>query len=319
MSRIPHVGIVTVTYNSGSVIGPFLRSVEAQSHGNRTLYIIDNASKDDTLDRIGLPEDPRIVLVRNPTNRGIAAGNNQGIQLAHRDQCSHVLLLNNDTEFGPDLLSGLLESMDTHDCDIIAPKMYFFDRPDRLWYAGGGFMRHHGFTTFSFGQGEVDRGQYDAARVVEFCPTCCSLVRMSVFETIGLMDETYFVYWDDIDFLYRALAAGLVTRYEPGLRLWHKVSSLTGGKQSNFSLYYGARNKVYFLFKNRPFPEFLIYNLANYFYMVMLTMSGSIPWSHFRTRQRGFLDGFRMAFALHAPSGAPRPLDRSRLEAPGQT
>ncbi|HEX9011086.1 MAG TPA: glycosyltransferase family 2 protein [Holophagaceae bacterium] len=317
MSRISHVGIVTVTYNSAPVIEPFLRCVLAQSHGAFTLYVIDNASADDTLERIAPVIDPRIVLVRNPANRGIAAGNNQGIQLAHRDRCSHVLLLNNDTEFGPELLAGLLERMEAHGCDLIAPKMYFFDRPDRLWYAGGGFMKHHGYTTFSFGQGEVDLGQFDAARVVEFCPTCCTLVRMSVFEAIGLMDETYFVYWDDIDFLYRALRAGLVTRYEPGLRLWHKVSSLTGGKQSAFSLYFGARNKVYFLFKHRPIPEFLLSNLANYLYLAARTLAGSVPLSQFRIRQRGFLDGFRMAFALGGPSDARRPQPR-RLEEPGR-
>lgn len=312
MPRLPQVGIVTVTYNSGPVIEPFLRCALAQSHGAFTLYIIDNASTDDTLDRIGSVADPRIVLVRNPRNRGIAAGNNQGIHLAHRDRCSHVLLLNNDTEFGPDLLAGLLERMEAHGCDLIAPKMYFFDRPDRLWYAGGGFLRHHGYTTFSFGQGDVDRGQFDTAREVEFCPTCCTLVRMSVFEAIGLMDERYFVYWDDIDFLYRALRAGLVTRYEPSLQLWHKVSSLTGGKQSAFSLYYGARNKVYFLFKHRPIPESFLYNLANYLYLAAQTLRGSVSLAQFRIRQKGFLDGFRMAFSPGSPP-ARGALDRPWL------
>jgi hypothetical protein len=111
----------------------------------------------------------------------------------------------------------------------------------------------------------------------------------------------------------------MVTRYEPSLRLWHKVSSLTGGKQSDFSLYYGARNKVYFLFKNRPIVEFFIYNLANYLYMAAQTLSGSIPLSHFRTWQKGFLDGFRLAFALHDGSGPRHLQGRSGLEASGQT
>lgn len=318
MSRIPRVGIVTVTYNSAPVIQPFLRCALAQSQVDFRLYLIDNASADDTLARVDPAADPRIVLVRNPTNRGIAAGNNQGIHLAHRDRCSHVLLLNNDTEFGPDLLAGLLARMEAHGCDLIAPKMYFFDRPDRLWYAGGGFLRRHGYTSFSFGQGEVDRGQFDAAREVAFCPTCCTLIRMSVFEAIGLMDERYFVYWDDIDFLYRAFRAGLVTRYEPSLQLWHKVSSLTGGKQSPFSLYYGARNKVYFLFKHRPIPECLLTNLANYLYLAARTLAGAVPLSQFRIRQRGFLDGFRMAFALEGPPGFPGARDRPRLEKPDQ-
>ncbi|WP_243295652.1 glycosyltransferase family 2 protein [Geothrix mesophila] len=295
MDKNFHVGIVTVTYNSAQVIEPFLHSLLSQEHLAFTLYLIDNASKDNTLERVRLFQDPRIIVIPNEQNTGVAAGNNQGIRAALSNRCSHVLLINNDTEFPSTLVGDMLKAFESHQCDMVVPKMYYFDDPNRIWCAGGAFFRLRGYSSCHFGEGELDHGQYNTARAVEYCPTCCTLIKKEVFEKIGLMDEKYFVYWDDSDFCYRAMKSGLITYYEPSVKLWHKVSSLTGGGFSDFSLYYGTRNKVYFLLKNRPKIEACLQLTAYWFYLLISPIYQGMNWKMFRARQRGFFAGFPLS------------------------
>jgi len=75
-------------------------------------------------------------------------------------------------------------------------------------------------------------------------------IRASVFERIGLMDERYFVYYDDTDFVFRCLKHGLRLVYQGSAELRHKVSSSTGGGGSDFSIYYYNRNRLFFIRKN---------------------------------------------------------------------
>ncbi len=246
------VGIVTVTYNSASVIDGFMASTLAQSFRDFTLYVIDNASKDDTLQRLEAYRDPRVVVIKNSANLGVAAANNQGIRESRKAGCSHVLLINNDVEYGADLIRKLLDGLGTQRCQITVPKMMYFDPKDRIWFAGGHFVRWKLFANVHEGENEVDRGQFDQVRCIEYAPTCCMLVEARVFEQIGLMDEQYFVYYDDTDFCLRAMRAGIAMFLLPDQVLFHKVSSLTGGKESDFAIKYGVRNRLYYVRKHAP-------------------------------------------------------------------
>jgi GT2 family glycosyltransferase len=128
--------------------------------------------------------------------------------------------------------------------------MMYYDQPDRIWTAGGTFQPWRGYRSVHLGDGETDRGQRDSVRLVTYVPTCCVLIKKEVFEKIGLMDERYFVYWDDTDFMYRAMRAGIKLMYLPEAKLLHKVASLTGGASTPFAVRYGTRNSIYFLLKN---------------------------------------------------------------------
>lgn len=246
------IGIVTVTYNSASVLPDFFDSLAAQTCREYTLYVIDNASKDNTLELCRKRVDLPIVILANDANLGVAEGNNQGIRSALEDGCEFVLLLNNDTVFGGDLLDELRKGLIQEQCAMVTPKILYHDEPSRIWAAGGRFQPWCGYRTLHFGEGELDGGQFSSARVVTYSPTCCVLVRRDVFDRIGLMDPRYFVYSDDTDFMYRAMKAGIVMKYIPSSGLLHKVSSLTGGGSSTFALRYGTRNRIYFIRKNLP-------------------------------------------------------------------
>ena len=245
------IGVVTVTYNSEPVLQEFFDSLAAQTHRNFALYVIDNASKDKTLEMTAQRTDLPVVVIANGGNLGVAEGNNQGIRAALADGCECVLLLNNDTVFSADLIAQLYAGLDRHHCDMTTGKMYYHDRPDVLWCAGGRFQPWLGYRVQHDGENQKDTGQYGHPRPVTYTPTCCLLVRRSVFDRIGLMDSLYFVYSDDVDFLYRCLKQGLSLWYVPDAKLWHKVSALTGNT-SDFMVRYCTRNRIYFLLKHLP-------------------------------------------------------------------
>jgi GT2 family glycosyltransferase len=243
------VGVVTVTYNSGTVLPDFLHSLEQQTHTDFLLYAMDNASSDDSLVQLRQWGDPRLVLLPNTVNVGVAAGNNQGIRAALDAGCQYVLLLNNDVLFGPEMFQQLLDGLEAHRCAMTTPLIYFYKPQDVIWCAGGYFQPKLAYRNLHYGENQRDKGQFNRARAVTYAPTCCVLVCRDVFSRIGLMDERYFVYSDDTDFMLRAWKANQLVYCVPEAKLWHKVSSLTG-TASSFAIRYGARNRAFFIAKH---------------------------------------------------------------------
>jgi GT2 family glycosyltransferase len=284
------LGVVTVTYNSTLVLDAFLESVSAQTQKDFLLYAVDNASRDDTLEKLAEWGDDRLRVIANRENVGIAEANNQGAQAALVDGCDLVLFMNNDIEFEPETFATLRAELDALQCDLLGPKILFEDGV-HVWSAGGGFNKMKGYLSYHIGEGEVDMGQFESARVTDHSPACCLLVRPSVFQAIGFFDAKYFVYWDDSDFNYRALLAGFRMFYTPRARILHKVSSLTGGATSTFTVRYNTRGHVYFMLKNLGVLRALYYLPALEVRLIYKLISRSISWAGYVTRQRAMIEG----------------------------
>ncbi|HEX7893201.1 MAG TPA: glycosyltransferase family 2 protein [Terriglobales bacterium] len=299
------VGAVTVTYNSGAVIDGFMESFARQSHKGLFLYVIDNASSDETLKRIGTYRLENLQVIANTQNLGIAEGNNRGIQQAIDDGCEAVLLINNDTEFSPDLVKRLVSGLEQYGCGIVTPKIVFYDKPNLIWSAGGGFNAARGYAAFHYGLEQEDTGNYDQPRVVQHAPACCALIRREVFERIGMIDPRYFIYLDDTDFSYRALLAGVRTMYLPEAKVVHKASSLTGGPESEICLRYRTRNQVYFMLKHLGLLRSLFFIPAYQIWLLYQSFRQS-QWSKFWLRERALLEGLRLWHLAHSdPSVTP--------------
>jgi len=293
MENSSKIGIVTVTYNSGRVLSDFLRCIFSQTHANFILFAIDNASTDATMRLLRDCQDSRLVIVGNLDNRGVAEGNNQGIRAALEAACDSVLLINNDTEFESDLLEKLFSGLARHKADMTCPKMMYFDEPQRFWAAGGHFQPWRGYRV-SQRKDALDRGQYDQAEQVSYVPTCCVLIQASLFARTGLMDPKYFVYVDDVDFMYRAQRVGARLMYLPECKLLHKVSSLAGGQLSSVEIRYSTRNRVYFLIKNLGFLKGLPWIVLYEAYLCARFLGFQDRVSMFCFRQRAFFAGLAM-------------------------
>ena len=252
------IGVVTVTYNSDKVLQPFLSDLFAQSFHNFNLYVIDNASEDKTLKILDDLNDNRVNQIRNHSNIGVAAANNIGIKKALEDKCSHILILNNDIEFPNSLFKDMLESIKKENCSMMTPKIMYHSDKDIIWYAGGGFKKSNGYLPFHTGFNENIKNNNYQSLYVDYASTCCLLIKKDVFETIGYMDEKYFVYFDDTDFLFRVKKEGVhKIYYDSQITLFHKVGSLTKSLTKEFERYYrthfflkqNIRNHIYFLRK----------------------------------------------------------------------
>ena len=252
------IGVVTVTYNSDKVLQPFLSDLFAQSFRNFNLYVIDNASEDKTLKILDDLNDNRVNQIRNHSNIGVAAANNIGIKKALEDKCSHILILNNDIEFSNSLFKDMLISIKKENCSMMTPKIMYHSDKDIIWYAGGGFKKSNGYLPYHTGFNENIKNNNYQSLYVDYASTCCLLIKKDVFETIGYMDEKYFVYFDDTDFLFRVKKEGVhKIYYDSDVTLFHKVGSLTKSLTKEFDRSYrthfflkqNIRNHIYFLRK----------------------------------------------------------------------
>ena len=256
--KMDKIGLVTITYNSADVLKPFLDCVWKQTHSNIVLYVIDNDSKDMTLTILEQQKGSRLKIIKNTSNLGVAKANNQGIEKAISDGCDQILIINNDVEFETALIEKLLKTQADNNCSLVTPKMMYYDNPNHIWYAGSWFIKKKGYLPLHRGMKELDEGQYNETVEVEYAPTCCLLAKKVVFSDVGLMDEKYFVYFDDTDFSYRVCKDGRHKMfYSPNVKFYHKVGSLTKSfskdekktYRGNFFLQQNTKNHVYFLKK----------------------------------------------------------------------
>lgn len=246
------IGIVTVLFNSDDVLPGFFESLSKQKNVKYVLYVIDNSksrSGSDISESLARKYGVDAKIVFNNFNYGVAKGNNQGIEMALAEHCDFILLANNDIEFHDELiLSKMLSRMEASGNSVLVPKIYYFGG-SRIWFAGGKFSLLRA-TTPHFWDYKEDIGQYGNATTTEYAPTCFMLLKKEVFENVGFMDEKYFVYYDDSDFVWRLKVNNIKIGFDKNSVVLHKVSHSTGGGTSEFSLYYGLRNRIYFIRKN---------------------------------------------------------------------
>ncbi len=267
MSKL--IGIVTVLYNSESVLDDFFTTLSKQSYKNFILYIIDNKSPDNSLVKakeLSKQVNFKTVIIENSQNDGVAKGNNLGIEQALKDGCDYVLLSNNDIVLYEDTIENLLASTEKNNVFVSVPKILIYDNKN-IWY-GGGVFDFKTFRVKHIGIDCPDSEIYNSEKYVTYSPTCVMLIHKSVFGTVGIMDEKYFVYWDDTDFVYRLHKAGIKILYVPTSCLEHKESVCTGNK-SDFFYRYIYRNREYFINKFSRFNNLLHFIDFLYLYTVM--------------------------------------------------
>jgi GT2 family glycosyltransferase len=241
------LGVVTVTFNAADFLQPFMDCCLAQTHQDFELLVIDNDSSDNTLEVLSSVKDSRVKLIQNERNIGYAAACNQGVRYFLERGASDVLLINNDTEFSPDLFESLQVLRAGHDADAITPRISHAENTSINWYAGGRFTFWKGFQGEHLGEGRQHDPSDTQPRWTPVAPGCCVMFPCSTFERIGFFDENYFVYFEDTDYFLRMQRAGLRLLYAPGVSIAHKISLSTGGPQSDFSIRYYQRNQIYLL------------------------------------------------------------------------
>lgn len=239
MSSSPSIAIIILHWKSIPALIDCLTSLDAVSCANCTVTIINNGPND--LSGIGTVATRPIETIRTTANLGFSRGNNVGIKEALRRRADYVLLLNDDTLVSPDFLPLLVESAERDPAVAMAgPVIYYADAPRQVWFAGARFTRHAELLFAS----RAGTGDNAAPESSDYITGCALLARSSSIETIGLLDERFFLYWEDVDWGLRARKAGYTNLVIPSARIWHKVSLSTGGMESPLRAYHKTRSHL---------------------------------------------------------------------------
>lgn len=257
------IGIVLVNYNQNKITRECVDSLSKVDRSNNELeiFIVDNNSRENFEIKKEDYKNINVKLIKNNENLGFAQGSNIGIKEALNNGNDYVLILNNDTTQDAKFLLNLTSAMKNSSVGIVSPKIYFSKgrefHKDRyrksdlgkvIWYAGG-ILDWNNVLASHRGVDEVDNGQFDKVSNTDFATGCAMLVKREVFDKIGLFDERYFLYLEDLDFSQRVRVAGLEIVFEPRSFIWHYNAASTGGSGSDVQDYFITRNRLLFAMK----------------------------------------------------------------------
>jgi hypothetical protein len=229
-----------------------VESCRRLQHPARRILVVDNGSTDGS-ERVLRDRWTDVNFLQTGANLGYSGGNNVGIRYALDRGAAYVWLLNNDARVAPDCLTHMVESVsDDRQVGIVGGKIYCLDRPNVIWSAGGTLDLAAGGAARHIGENREDQGGYDAPACVDYVPGCSMLVRRETFSSIGLLDENYFLYFEDVDFCLRARTEGWTVRYEPRAKAWHREGSRKHGLFSATFIYYFLRNRLYLMKRFAP-------------------------------------------------------------------
>ena len=255
--QLGSIYIIVLNWNQWALTADCIQSllqVESPHLHTFQIVVVDNASRDGSIEKLEGLFPNQITLLRNAANLGFSGGNNVGIKYALKQSADYIMLLNNDTKVGADFLKPLLERLCKQtNIGVSTPKIYFMHRSRVIWAVGGEIIRWSGKGR-ARGQNEVDVGQHDQAQPVDFAAGCCFLAKRAVFEQVGMLDEAYFAYFEDVDWSQRVWKCGWEVWYEPESDVWHvagaSISSTdpkSQGHRTPFLIYLLARNNLWFI------------------------------------------------------------------------
>ncbi|AEF97062.1 glycosyltransferase family 2 protein [Methanotorris igneus] len=207
----------------------------------------------------------RLILIKNKDNYGFAGGNNVGIKFALNVlNPKYVLLLNNDTVVDKDFLIEMVKVAESDErIGVVGPKVYFYSEPNKIQTVGVS-VKKNPFNIVNIwnynmiGYGEIDNGQYDVIKQIDSLVGCCILVKTKAINEFGLLDEKFFLYHEESDWLFR-ISKKYLMYCTPLSKIWHKYSASSGGEFSPTVVYYTTRNSVIFAKKHNNFFNYLLF------------------------------------------------------------
>jgi GT2 family glycosyltransferase len=252
----PAVYAVILNWNQGEMTADCLDSLARQDYSNFHVVIVDNGSEDDSPAMLR-ERFPYVTILEIGENLGYSLGNNVGIRQAMSKGADYILLLNNDTEVDPTMLTRLVDVAESDPgIGMVGPTMYYAEPPDMIWSATN-FIDWQRATVVREHMGRLDDGMSsllpESPQQVDAIDTCALLVNREVISKIGLMNGDYFINYDDVDWNVRARKAGYKLVYVPTARMWHKVSAAMG-QASPATTYYMTRNQLLFFWTHTPGP-----------------------------------------------------------------
>lgn len=267
--------IVVVHYGSNKDTLACLRSIK-KIKTKTAVIVVDNGTQTITSNQL-TSILPQTVLIKNKTNKGFSFGVNTGVHHALKQQTDYILVLNNDVIVENNILEELQKPFQNPKVGITGCMIVYKNDVRKIWFAGGVLHTLFGITRHPYMNKLVTDTQARKNRIVDFITGSAMMVKREVFEQIGYFSEDYFMYWEDVDFCYRAIKKNYLCYYVGKPLVHHAVSASSGvtgtNKLTPIRAYYYARNP--FVFANRNnilplglLPGQLLIRLPYYFFSV---------------------------------------------------
>ena len=267
---MPTVSIVIPAYNHAPYVGQTITSALSQTWRDFEVVVVDNGSTDGSVGWLA-QEYPDVRVLCNPRNLGFAVANDQAIRAT---ESPYLVTLNNDTEATSIWLAELVAAAESDAAvGMVASQILLASAPGVIDSAG--IEVDWTGTAWQRQRGEAVDGTGDLEEVFGPCAGA-ALYRRAMLDEIGLFDESFFAYYEDVDLAWRARNAGWRCLYAPRARVYH-AHSATGGQDLSYKRFLIGRNKVWTLVKNYPslrlavaWPLILGFELAAVLYGVLV-------------------------------------------------
>jgi len=239
----PLVAVIIVNWNNLKDTLACIESVIQSTYPNLSIIVVDNASKDDPGTMIQSMH-PQVRMLQMNSNRGFTGGNNAGLQFAIQQNARYAFLLNNDAEVNRNTIHQLTVYMEsTPDICAAAPIIEYHSQPGTIWSAGGRIDPHQATATMQ-GTNTWDQGQFgETPYPVDFATGCALMVRLSVVDKLGGLDDRFFMYYEEVEWCQRLRSQGDSIHIIPNARVWHKISP-EARNESPFVHYLMTRNRL---------------------------------------------------------------------------
>lgn len=242
----PKVSIVIIHLKDIKCLYECILSLNEITYQNFDIIIVNNGPKNILLyNRLTPISDHISKIIDMGQNMGFAKGNNAGMTYALREGAEYVFLLNDDTEVDKNFLTTLVNMAQINQfVGILGPRIYFFDEPEKIWFDGVRFDSLS-CTLRSLRAGKVLNASEMISSESDFITGCALLMKRSFIEKVGLLNEDFFIYWEDVDLGLRSIKAGFKNVVAHNSSIWHKVTVSMGGLKSPRTIYHKTRSHLF--------------------------------------------------------------------------
>jgi len=264
MKKNALVSIITVNYNQADVTCQMLESLKKLTYPNIEVIVVDNGSNEDPTDKIR-NAFPSTKIIVSKQNLGFAGGNNLGIVVSKGE---YLFFVNNDTELTTDIIENLLAAFKKNiKIGVASPKIYYYDQPKMIQYAGYTPINPCTARNSTIGQFEIDNGQYNLPHPTPYAHGAAMMVSREAINKGGMMPECFFLYYEEFDWCEKIRNAGFEIYYQPEATIYHK-ESVSVGKLSSMKTYYLTRNRILFMRRNASAFSLMLFT----FFLIVVTI-----------------------------------------------
>ena len=245
------IAIILVNWKNYDDTKNCLKSLYLSNNTSFNIILIDNESKEKSASKLK-ESFPHITILPQETNLGFTGANNLGIKYGLALGAEYIMLLNNDTIVPKNFMPPLLTTRRSNSqIAAVQPKIMFADKPDKIW-SGGGIYNSLIASTTTIGYDQLDTEKYNKPTYLDWLTGCCILIKAEIISEVGLLNNHFFAYYEDVDWSLRIRKLGYLLAYNPSVPIYHKAgassktkSKTTDGFLSPFVHFLNTRNHIF--------------------------------------------------------------------------